>query len=250
MVAGDCNTTIGPVLGDLRSISVRAPTFAFCDQQAAEIAWDTITAIAGFKNGSRTSTKPEIWLLMSPTMIAKGVRGTNNDAFRARVTRLYGTRNWLHIQQARQDQVITANQYRDEMTNLMRWRLGEVLGYRYTHHIPMRMAHNHTTIYDMVFATDHYVGDKIMRHLYTQAAQREPDMIAEANRHARHDRETRTGNTTLFDLQPAAAVKNIVDPDNLWQPQPYWPPQQRSWWSNDLDHHERRDPYTDTSASA
>jgi hypothetical protein len=49
-----------------------APAFVFADQQAAEIHWETLRKIAAFRNGK---TKAEIWLLTSPSMVAKGVAG-------------------------------------------------------------------------------------------------------------------------------------------------------------------------------
>ncbi len=43
----------------------------------------------------------------------------------------------------------------------------------------MKMA-NGTDLYDMVFATDHEAGLKIMSYLYQKAAEREPKMKEEA----------------------------------------------------------------------
>ncbi|MGY1946158.1 three-Cys-motif partner protein TcmP [Nocardia asiatica] len=228
VVPGDSNVTIDAALDRLRPLNW-APTFAFIDQQAAEVWWETLTKIARFK-GPDARTKPELWLLMSPTMTAKGVstRGTNSSAFRDRVTRLYGTRNWLNIQDAREGNLITADQYREEMTNLMRFRMAKDLGYAYTHRIPMRME-NGTTIYDMVFATDHYAGDRIMRHLYKRAAEREPAMQREARRLAKMDRERRAGTEGLFPIPESAEPQ--VSGGILWRPEPHWNPAERDWWS-------------------
>jgi hypothetical protein len=65
------------------------------------------------------------------------------------------------------------------MVNLLRWQLERMLSYSLTARVPMRMPSG-MPIYDMVFATDHPVGDKIMTHLYRRAAEREPGMIQEA----------------------------------------------------------------------
>ncbi|MBP2193617.1 three-Cys-motif partner protein TcmP [Nocardia goodfellowii] len=223
VIAGDCNETIDRVLADLQPFN-RAPAFAFIDQQAAEVDWSTIVKIANFK--ARTRSKPELWLLVSPTFVARGVRGTNRDLFRQRVTRFYGSDKWLIIQAAREGNEITPDQYRDEMTNLIRFRLAQHLGYRFTHRIPMRMT-NRTTIYDMVFATDHPAGDRIMRHLYAKAAAREPQMMADARRLAKIAQEEKTGLLTLFEPP-------VVTPDAagqvLWQPEAYWWPSSREWW--------------------
>jgi three-Cys-motif partner protein len=74
---GDCNQTIDQVLAGL-SRWRWAPTFVFADQQAAEIRWETLVKVAAFREGKR---KAEIWILMSPTMIVKGVAGTNRETF-------------------------------------------------------------------------------------------------------------------------------------------------------------------------
>ena len=47
----------------------------------------------------------------------------------------------------------------------VRWQLEQDLRYSMTARIPMNMPNN-MPIYDMVFATDHPVGNKIMTHLY------------------------------------------------------------------------------------
>ncbi|MEU0506748.1 three-Cys-motif partner protein TcmP [Nocardia sp. NPDC005998] len=225
VVPGDCNRTIDEALTRLRDYRW-APTFAFIDQQAAEVEWQTLAKIAQFK-GINARTKPELWLLVSPAFVARGVSGRKSQAFRKKVTRFYGTRNWLNIQEAREARSITGRQYRDEMVNLIRFRLAEGLGYKFTQRIPMLMT-NKSSIYDMVFAGDHDVGDKIMRHLYNKAAEREPEMIAEARRLTAMQREERSGMYSLFELPSAEPdVKGEV----LWQSAPYWQPASREWWT-------------------
>lgn len=224
VMPGDCNVTIDAVLAGLTDVRW-APVFAFLDQQAAELRWETIEKLAAFRRNPK-GWKTELWLLMSPTMVAKGARGTNAEAFQDRVTRLYGTDDWLRIQRARWASHITAPQFRAEMVNLMRFRLENVLNYKFTHRIPMKMQ-NKTEIYDMVFASDHDVGDKVMRHLYNQAAIREPEMMREA----KWAKEKSQGQYSLFEdvgwtqSDPRAG-------EVLWQPESVWDPAERAWWAN------------------
>jgi len=89
-----------------------APTFIFADQQAAEIHWTTLVKVAAFRRGR---WKAELWILMSPAMIAKGVAGTGAEGFMKRVDALYGTADWRRIQAARGNRLISAEDYRDEM---------------------------------------------------------------------------------------------------------------------------------------
>jgi three-Cys-motif partner protein len=219
---GDCNQTIDQVLRDLAPFSW-APTFVFVDQQAAEVGWQTLAKAAKFRTGSR---KSELWILASPTMITKGVSGTNGRAFIDRVDQLYGSDDWRRIQAARTSDSLTAEEYRDEMVNLLRWQLENTLGYKQTARIPMNMPTG-VPIYDMVFATDHEVGQKIMTHLYRKAAEREPAMVAEAKLLARKKREEKSGVFALFDMEQQAAKR--VD-DVQWRHTSSWNPAGQDWW--------------------
>lgn len=219
VVEGDCNATIDGILAGLADVAW-APAFAFVDQQAAEVHWETIRKLAAFRQDRRHGRKAEIWILMSPTMILKGVRGTNNEAFQERVDRLYGGGEWRQIQRAFDQRKIIASDYRRQMVNLMRWKLQHELGYAITHRIPMQM-HNKLEIYDMVFATDHDVGDRIMRHLYNQAALREPEMMRQA-------KEAKSGQFSLF--EDDAGVDDAKAGERLWRPEPCWDPTGAEWW--------------------
>jgi three-Cys-motif partner protein len=218
---GDCNVTIDQVLSDLAPWRW-APTFVFADQQAAEIHWSALDKVASFKSGPR---KAELWILMSPAMITKGVAGTNAAAFARRVDALYGTSNWRRIQEARDGALISAEIYRDEMVNLLRWRLEHVLNYQLTARIPMRMPSG-MPIYDMLFATDHPLGDKIMTHLYRKAAEREPKMRQDAKAHSKKQRDEVLGRVGLFEIDPSTIPVETLS----WERTSSWDPASRSWW--------------------
>ena len=220
---GDCNVTVDQVLRDLAPYR-RFPTFVFVDQQAAEVAWSTLEKAARFRDGNR---KSELWILVSPAMVAKGVKGTNADAFAERVDRLYGTTAWRTIQNARDADAISAEDYRDEMVNLLRRRLEKGLGYANTARIPMRMLQG-MPIYDMVFATDHEVGQKIMTHLYRKATEREPEMLAEAREKAADKRRDKRGVLTLFQVEPTVKASDVTK----WEPTASWDPREKPWWAD------------------
>jgi hypothetical protein len=75
-------------------------------------------------------------------------------------------------------------------------------------------------IYDMVFATDTEVGDKIMTHLYRRAAKREPEMRQDAKARATEQRDEKAGRMTLFGLDPASiSVESLA-----WERMPSWEP--------------------------
>lgn len=225
VVQGDCNVTIDGILAGLAEVA-RAPTFAFVDQQSAEVHWETIRKLAAFRADLKNGRKAEIWILMSPTMIMKGVRGKGGvpyERYREQVDRLYGGGEWRQILRARDEHKLTAPEYRNAMINLMRWKLEHELGYAVSQRIPMRMP-NKVEIYDMVFATDHPVGDKIMRHLYNKAALREPEMMRQA-------KEAKSGQFSLFDDAEVGADNEAGQ--ELWKPEPCWNPTSADWWSYD-----------------
>lgn len=226
VVKGDCNVTIDDTLADLRDIRW-APTFAFLDQQGAEIRWATIEKLAQFRRNNR-NLKVEQWILMSPSMINREVR--KSEAYRLRVTQLYGTSEWLHIQEALWQRQITASQYRAEMVNLMRHRLQNSLGYKFTQRIPMKMSTNKMEIFDMVFATDHEVGDKIMRHLYNEAAKREPEMMRRAKIAKEEKEQEDQGISGLFSTADLPGARSGASGSILWEPTPVWDPASRPWW--------------------
>jgi three-Cys-motif partner protein len=230
VIKGDCNQTIDTLLAELHDVRW-APTFAFLDQQAAEIYWSTIEKLAQFRQ-NRNGWKTELWILMSPAMIARGVRGTNANEFKQQVSHLYGGDDWLRIMHALRSRKITPDQYRQEMVNLMRHRLETDLGYQFTHRIPMTMSTNKMTIFDMVFATDHRVGDRIMQHLYNLAAQREPDMMRQAQL-AKAEKDAQEGGLIgLFGVDQLDVGQSDNLGQVLWQPEATWDPASRAWWND------------------
>lgn len=224
VVEGDCNTKIDQILSPLAHISW-APTFAFVDQQAAEVTWETLTKVAQFRTNKK-NIKTELWVLMSPAMIIKGVSGTNADGFAKKVDLLYGDNSWRRVLAARQSNAISPEDFRVEMVNLFRWNLHNVLQYKITARIPMRMPNN-IPLYDMVFATDHPVGQKIMTELYKRAADREPDMQREAMARKINSQTERHSQSTLFEVTPdQLAVFRFPN----WEPNECWDPSQKDWW--------------------
>ncbi|WP_018506108.1 class I SAM-dependent methyltransferase [Parafrankia discariae] len=113
------------------------------------------------------------------------------------VTDLFGSSGWRPILEGRRSGALDPQQTRDELTNLMRWRLETVLGYSFTHTLRMTNVHG-VPVYDMVFATDHEIGNKIMKSVYGKAAKRFPQMRQEARARQRDRQERQTGAVAMF----------------------------------------------------
>jgi three-Cys-motif partner protein len=203
VIAGDCNDTIGGVLRRLKSAGWDwAPTFVLLDQQAAEIRWATLEAVAKFKHTSRS--KAELWLLFAPSMLPRGLASVgpqDAERFAARVNAMFGNDLWRDAYAARKQGLLTGAELRDELLNLMRWRIEKDLGYRTTHSFAMKNTKG-TDIYEMIFATDHSAGEKIMSHIYGKAAQAQPRMRADAVAKMEAEKEEKSGIMSLFGPLP------------------------------------------------
>ena len=200
---GDCNDKISGVLAGLTDFNW-APTFAFLDQQSTEVRWSTLDALARFKRPDKW--KAELWLLCASGLLPRGLRlrtGKLDTAVADQMTAMFGTDVWLGALTMAREGRLTGSQFRAELTNLMRWRLETVLGYKTTMVFKVTNTGG-SEIFDMIFATDHPVGEKIMKDIYSKAMQRQPDLRQRALLQRRQDREEERGLFGMFDLDEIA----------------------------------------------
>ena len=193
----------------------KKPTFAMIDQFMAEVHWDTIRALASHRlrsAPSRPVRKTELWLYFGDSFIPRGLGSKTPgeaEAIAARVDRMYGNAKWRLIKQARDDDVITGKTLKAELVNLMRWQLEKDLGYAVT--VPLEFINERGGgLYTVIFATDHPVGEKIMRHIFkasTGALDRMVKLRKARDVLAREDKlGAATGQEGLFDLTPDEAI--------------------------------------------
>lgn len=191
VVPGDCNTEIPALLAALPADLAWHPTFAFLDPFGIELEWETIQALADYKR--HTKFKAELFMLFSSSAIMRIAGKTPEAELRdapAKLTALFGCADWQQIVEARRADRISGGQAREAFVNLMRWRLVHELGYKRTHVLEFRNSSG-TSLYHMVFVTDHEAGDRIMASLYATAAKRNKDMAQDAHEH-------KTGAPALF----------------------------------------------------
>jgi three-Cys-motif partner protein len=220
---GDVHETLRPALEALLRYRW-SPTFAFIDPDGVEARWELLETLVAFK--APGAKKVELLLLLPDPQIGRVVNDKldpdNLDRAEQQVTDLFGSSEWRPILAARRAGVLDAEQARDELTNLMRWRLETALGYRFTHTLRLTNTTG-VPLYDMVFASDHGVGDKIMKSVYGKAATRFPQMRQEARARLRDRREQETGVAGLFTheelLQDAP-----LSPGETYQHRPPTPP--------------------------
>ncbi|MGW3352099.1 three-Cys-motif partner protein TcmP [Nonomuraea rubra] len=188
VIPGDCNDAIGRTLSELRPYNW-APTFAFLDQQSTELKWATLERLAGHKRS--TKPKVELWILCASGLLPRGLRLRQTDIddnVAQQMSEMFGTNQWHDALAATRDGQLTGAEFRDELTNLMRWRLERVLRYKATRVFKVRNTSG-SEIFDMIFATDHEVGDKIMSKIYSKAAARQSQLQHKAKLRRKEDRD-------------------------------------------------------------
>lgn len=204
--AGDCNVTCPEFLRDLMRTAPGwrlAPAFAFVDQYAAEIEWSTLASLSGFKQPTRIGlNKVELFLYFGDSFIPRGAHPdeSGNPAFpnfAERVDRMFGNDKWRDDWVKRRDRVIDGTEFRDRLTNRMRWQLENDLGYRLT--LPLSIVNRfNRPMYRMIFATDHAAGEKIMKSVFDGAHEAIDAML----RKAKADRLNENSPVGLFEAQP------------------------------------------------
>lgn len=203
VVPGDCNVTIDAALNEITDLNW-APTFAFLDQQSTEVQWPTIERLARHKRADKPKT--EIWLLCASGLLPRGLRIRNaevDDSVAQQVTRMFGTDIWLEALAGARRNLLTGMQFREELTNLMRWRLEHDLGYEATLDFQVTNTGG-SEIFNMIFATDHWAGEKIMTDLYSAAKRRQPELRRRAQIERRQEQMDKSGQSGLFDMIEAA----------------------------------------------
>jgi hypothetical protein len=119
------------------------------------------------------------------------------------MTEMFGTDSWVDALTLARDGRLAPGGFRAELTNLMRWRLETVLGYKTTMVFKVKNTGG-TEIFDMIFATDHEVGEKIMGNIYSRAMQRQPNLQHKARLQLRQKREEDRGVVGMSDLDEIA----------------------------------------------
>lgn len=211
----DCNLGLD---AGLRSVATLqwAPTFAFIDPKGLDVAWTTLERLSKWRRGK---TKVELWILFPEPALARvlGLQGVRGKSSADRLSRLFGSDDWVAIHQRRRSGELSPGQMRAEFVNLLRWRLEHSLQYKRTHALALGNVSGQP-VYTMVFATDHTAGSQIMGDVYQHAAVTEiPEMRAQAVGARERRREAEHGIQTLFDVAPevAAADYEHIEP---WEP--------------------------------
>jgi len=200
IIHGDSNEVLPEVLRN-SGLETWAPTFAFIDPNGPDCWWSTLGTLATFKQ--RSKYKTELWMLFPVDMFTRFLRidgGEVRPEDAERITRMFGSDEWVVIYESRLRGELEPREARAEYVNLMRWRLENELGYKWTHSFDVKTERR--SIYSMIFATDNKAGNDIMSSIYESALSTFPRMRIEAW-------EQRTGQQSLFEDVPVAQVRYV-----------------------------------------
>jgi three-Cys-motif partner protein len=195
------------------------------DPEGVEARWELLETLAQHRKPPRT--KVEIFLLLASPQIGRVVHNRLDDRNFQRasqqVTDLFGSEEWRPVWEARQLGALDPEQTRDELTNLMRWRLETVLGYKFTHSLRVTNVQG-TPIYDLIFASDHPVGDKIMSDVYRSAADKFPQMRIEIRARQRDQDEAASGEEGFWPMEELVQEAPPLKPRERYKRVPPTPP--------------------------
>ncbi len=224
VIPGNCNEKIYEVLRDLSEYSW-APSFAFIDPNGPDCHWATLEALANFRKSAR-GLKTEIFLLFPHAMFTRllTVNKTLSTTDAHTITQMFGNEEWRNIYEARRSKQFQPDRAREEYINLMRWKLKNQLGYKWTHPLEFYTVNRHP-LYSLIFATDHFAGDKIISHLYNQALKTFPKGRERAKEMREINRKKNAGEQALFDLRETPGTEPQQS-NETYSYEPPWDPYQ------------------------
>jgi three-Cys-motif partner protein len=159
---GDCNVVIPQDI--LPNIPRDVPCFAFLDPEGLQLNWATVKALAAH----RLTYKVELLILYPYDMaVSRNMfLAKTKHATASRLTSFYGDESWkLHLEQSIQ-LIENTIQRRQRFVSLFQGKLTS-LGYKYVE-VYGPLCSNRGPLYHVVFASDHYVGTKIMRDVWSR----------------------------------------------------------------------------------
>lgn len=156
---GDANTV---VVDALVKLPTHAPTFALLDPDGLDLAWQSVVHLADHKRPAiqdapdRVKTKVELWILFP----ISGIQRCLGAGLSSKVEFVYGARGpWSAVWAAKECGEVTPAEAGRALRFLYMDRLAE-LGYGNLLYRPVRNTRNE--LYDMIFATDSPIGDRLM----------------------------------------------------------------------------------------
>lgn len=153
IMKGDCNTDIGKLLSKTEEFNCKL-AFGFLDPYGhTDLKWETVEKIM-------SHDKTELLIHFPASGI---IRNFPNKGSWQGVTEYFGTEEWIEIAEDRLKDKINPLQAYEQLVKLYIWKLHE--GYKFIHRYRVHLAGSDIRLYELIFATDHPLGDKIGSHV-------------------------------------------------------------------------------------
>ncbi|MCJ7459454.1 MAG: three-Cys-motif partner protein TcmP [candidate division Zixibacteria bacterium] len=158
---GDCNSVIDEILSE---IPQEAPCFAFLDPEGFELDWLTIQKIANYKLGR----KIELFILFPYNMAFARVLYYNRKRFEKENIKLllskkFPDNSWIDVYEERVKGRLRPLEVRMRLLKIFTNGLKR-LEYKFVDNRLIKSTKGRP-LYYMIFATDHPIGAKIMKHV-------------------------------------------------------------------------------------
>lgn len=168
---GDCNLVIpNQVLPNLSRVD---PTLAFIDPTGIQPNFSLMEALASHRHGYR-GEKIELLILFAFDMFIN--RWMNNPRDWARLDAFFGSTEWHRVARESEDANEVIEVRRQRFAQYYAALLRQKLGYKYAEPLGLLRRRN-KPLYQMVFATDHEVGLRIMRSVWSSFRPPADDMF-------------------------------------------------------------------------
>jgi three-Cys-motif partner protein len=160
---GDSNAGIRKLL-DSGRITQKEATFCLLDQFTFECEWNTVRALASYKQSP--ANKIELFYFLANGWLPRAFKGTKTPEGKERIAAWWGGPNW--------DRLLTMNAW--ERADAFATRFRAELGYKSAKPWPIYARKSGGVImYFMIHATDHPEAPMLMARAYTKAVDpREP----------------------------------------------------------------------------
>lgn len=216
VVEGDCNLTIHSELKKLKNLRLQhSPTIAFIDPRGLHFKWETLKALADYKepNFRKKRYKTEMLMLLFDGTIqrlyGKDLSQPDQKKSSLQATALFGNEDWQLIADKRKKNEISAPESRFYYVELFRYQLKNILGYKTTMALPFKSTTG-TPQYSLVFATDHDAGKNIMEWVFGNTAEALFEDRISAQLKQEQEKRLGKGNPSLFDSQAAIEDEDTV----------------------------------------
>ncbi len=165
VLQGDCNRELIPAMRQV--IPTTFPVFILFDPEGAELHWHTVQAAAGYRQGPR---KSELLMLLATSFLPRMLPNSGlMEAHNVHAMNLVfpPDSGWERIWQGREVGEITPEEVRTQLADAYTSWLRTSLKYAHVEQRAITRPGSSSSVYHLIFASDHPAGQKIMEYVFS-----------------------------------------------------------------------------------